>query len=132
MFYALGSVEVSAAPYLWTILTLFTACVLTLAVAALLDSNAENGLVHAGQRVRLSRTRMRRMLKRRHVNLGAYARSLTVAEMKDQISTCQHCGLTDLCDRALESRGPSRSAFSFCPNRPAIERHLFPLARLHV
>jgi hypothetical protein len=40
MFYALGAVEVSAAPYLWTILTLFAACVLTLAVAALLDSDA--------------------------------------------------------------------------------------------
>ena len=132
MFYALGSVEVSAAPYLWTILTLFAACVLTLAIAAVLDSDEDTWLVRAGQRIRLSRTRMRRMLRRRHVDLGAYARSLSVAEMKDQISTCRTCGLVDLCDRALESRGPSRSVFSFCPNRPAIERHLFPLARLHV
>ena len=132
MFYALGAVEVSAAPYVWTILTVFTACVLTLVVASLLDSDAETWLVRAGQRVRLSRTRMGRMLERRRVDLGAYVRALSVAELKAQISTCRHCGLVDLCDRALGSRGPSRSAFSFCPNRPAIERHLFPLARLHV
>ena len=132
MFYALGAVEVSAAPYLWAILTLFAACVLTLAVAALLDSDAETWLVRAGQRARLSRTRMRRMLKRRHVDIGAYARSLSVPEIKEQVSICRHCGLVDLCDRALQSRGPSRSAFSFCPNRPAIERHLFPLTRQHV
>lgn len=132
MFHALGAVEVSAAPYVWTILTVFAACVLTLAVASLLDSDQETWLVRAGQRVRLSRTRMGRMLRRRHVDIGAYARSLSVPAIKEQISTCRHCGLVDLCDRALGSRGPSRSAFSFCPNRPAIERHLFPLTRLHV
>lgn len=129
MLQALGSVQVSAMPYVLTILTLFAACVLIFAFATLLDSDRESALVRVIQRARLSRTRMRVMLRRRHVGLDAYARSLSVLEMKRQIRTCRNCGLADLCDRALQSRGPSRSVFSFCPNRPAIERFLYP-ARL--
>ena len=125
MFYALGSVQVTAAPLLWTLLVAFSACVLVIAAAALLDSNANTWPVRAVQRVRLSTTRMHRMLRRRQVAIGAYTRGLSVTELKEQIDTCTHCGLVDLCDRALGAEGNGRSAFSFCPNRPAIERHLF-------
>lgn len=124
MLHAVGAVEVSVTPYVLTILTAFAACVLILAYAALMDSDAETALVRAGQRLRLGRSRMGRMLRRRHVALPAYARALSVVEIKRQLQTCKGCGLTDLCDRALDARGPSRSSFSFCPNRPGIERYL--------
>ena len=124
MLYAVGSVGVSATPYILTIFGAFAACLLILAYAALMDSDAETVLVRAGQTLRLSRSRMGRMLRRRHVVLPAYARTLSVVEIKKQLRTCRNCGLTDLCDRALDARGPSRSSFSFCPNRPTIERYL--------
>lgn len=131
MLHALGAVQVSAAPYLLTILTAFAACVLILAYAALMDSDAETLLVRAGHKLRLSQSRMGRMLRRRHVSVPAYARSLAVVELKRQIAQCQGCGLTPLCDRALAGNGASRSTFSFCPNRNAIERFLAPYGRLH-
>lgn len=124
MLHALGAVQVSAAPYLLTILTAFTACVLILAYAALMDSDAETVLVRAGQRLRLSQSRMGRMLRRRHAGVAAYAKSLSVVELKRQVAQCRGCGLTQLCDRALAGNGASRSSFSFCPNRNAIERFL--------
>lgn len=125
MIYALGSVQVSVMPYLLTILAAFALCLLVFAATSLLDSDAETWPVRATQRARLRRSRMYRMLKRRHVDIAGYARSLPVAELKEQIQACRDCGMTNVCDRALKSRGPSRSVFSFCPNRPAIERYLF-------
>jgi hypothetical protein len=124
MFPALGMVEVSATPYLLTILAAFALCLLTFAVFALVDSSAETWPVRALQRGRLRASRMHRMLKRRHVDVAAYARSLDVIELKQQLQKCRDCGLSGLCDRALKSRAPSRSVFSFCPNRPAIEHYL--------
>ncbi len=129
MIYALGSVEVSAAPYLLTILTAFVACLLVFAVAALLDSEQDTWLVRAGQRARLSTTRMRRMLKRRGVDIADYTSALTLAQIREQVRVCQTCGLVDLCDRALDSRAAgSRSSFSFCPNQSPIQRYLASLA----
>jgi len=124
MFPALGMVEVSATPYLLTILAAFALSLLVFAGLALFDSNAETWPVRALQRGRLRASRMYRMLKRRHVDVAAYARSLDVIELKQQLRICEHCGLTALCDRAMKSRAPSRSAFSFCPNRPSIEHYL--------
>lgn len=124
MLHAVGSVEVSVTPYVMTIFVAFAACLLILAYAALMDSDAETLLVRAGQKLRMGRSRMGRMLRRRHVNVAAYARTLSVVEIKAQLQTCRSCGLTDLCDRALDARGASRSSFSFCPNRPEIERYL--------
>lgn len=129
MLHAVGAVEVSATPYLLTIFAAFAACLLVLAYAALMDSDAETVLVRAGQGLRLRRSRMGRMLRRRHVGVAAYARGLSVAAIKQQLRACQSCSLTDLCDRALDARGPSRSSFSFCPNRPDIERYLALRAR---
>lgn len=131
MLYALGSVQVSATPYLLTIFGAFAVCLLILAYAALMDSEAEIALVRAAQRLRLARSRMGRMLRRRHVSVPAYARALSVVELRRQVALCRDCGLTDLCDRALRGTGPSRSAFSFCPNRTAIERFAYPHGRLH-
>lgn len=131
MLHALGAVEVSATPYVLTILAALAGCLLILAYATLMDSDAETVFVRAGQQLRLSQSRMGRMLRRRHVDVGAYARSLTVVEMKRQVALCRGCGLTDLCDRALAGHGASRSSFSFCPNRNAIEHFMFPLGRLH-
>ena len=131
MLYALGSVQVSAAPYLLTIFTALAACVLILAWAALVDSDAETLLVRAGHKLRLSQSRMGHLLRRRHVDVAAYAKSLTVVELKRQVAQCRDCGLTELCDRALAGNGASRSSFSFCPNRSAIDRFLAPLGRLH-
>ena len=128
MYYAPGSVEISAAPYLWTILTVFAACVLLLASAALLDSELDTWVVRAGQSVRLMRARLGRMLKRRHVTRSNYVRLLTVAEIRRQIQVCEGCSCTDLCDRALNSEatrdGEPRSRYSFCPNHPEIDRYL--------
>jgi hypothetical protein len=124
MLYPVGSVAVSAAPFVVTIFAAFAACVLILALAALMDSDAETVWVRAAQKLRLGRSRMGRMLRRRHVALSSYARSLSVVEIKRQLGTCRNCRLTDLCDRALDARGPSRSSFSFCPNRADIERYL--------
>lgn len=132
MLHAIGSVQISAAPYVMTILTVLVTCIVILAWASLLDSDLDTPLARAIQKVRLSRSRMGRMLRRRHVSVAAYANSLPMLEMKQQVQTCRNCRLQDLCDRALAGRGPSRSSFSFCPNRPAIERHLAPLVRLHV
>lgn len=129
MFHALGEVQLSVAPYIWTLFTVLAACIFVLAWAALADSGAETWPVRAVQRWRLGRTRMVRMLRRRHVPVGAYVRLLPVAQLKEQIQTCQTCGLDDLCDRALAGPGPSRSVFSFCPNRPVIERCLMSPAR---
>lgn len=127
MFYALGAVQVSAMPYLVILLSTLAFCILMLAGATLLDSDAEAWPVRAMQRARLRTTRMEQMLRRRNIDVGAYARGLPVAELKAQIATCRSCGLTDLCDRCLESRVPATSAsFSFCPNRPAVERRLEP------
>lgn len=132
MFHALGSVEVSAAPYLWTILTALAACVLILAVAALLDADSEMPLVRVAQRLRLSRTRMAHMLRRRGIPLGGYAGRLSAATMKRQAELCGRCDSAALCDRALRARAGahSHSHFTFCPNQPAIERFL--LERAHI
>lgn len=126
MSYALGYVQVSAAPYVLTLLVALAACIVVIAAAALLDSEQDTWLVRAGQRARLFTTRMNRMLKRRHIDATGYVGMLSLAELRGQIATCQNCGLADLCDNALRSRAASssRSAFSFCPNRPAIERYL--------
>lgn len=130
MFHALGEVQVSAMPFVLTILVAFALCFVTFAVAALLDSEQDTWLVRAGQRARLSTTRMHRMLKRRHVDAGRYVRAFTAGELREQIRTCGNCSLGALCDRALNSRAPAaRSSFSFCPNRPAIERYLNAPAR---
>lgn len=121
---ALGFVQVSVTPYLLTILATFALCLLMLAVLALFDSDLERWPVRLLQRARLRGSRMYRMLKRRHVDVPGYARSLAVAELKQQLRTCENCGLVRLCDRACSTRAPSRSAFSFCPNRLAIESYL--------
>ena len=121
---ALGFVPVSVTPYLLTILGAFALCLLTFAVVALLDSTAETWPVRALQRARLRASRMHRMLTRRHIDVAGYARSLEAVELKHQLDTCRHCGLTAMCDRALTSHASSRSAYSFCPNRPAIGRYL--------
>jgi len=128
MFTAVGMVEVSATPYLLTILAAFALCLVTFAGFALFDSNAETWLVRAVQRGRLRASRMYRMLKRRHADVAAYARSLDVIALKQQLQKCRDCGLSALCDRALKSRAPSRSVFSFCPNRPTIEHYLIERA----
>ena len=125
MFYAPVSAEISAAPYIWTILTVFAACVLLLASAALLDSELDTWVVRLGLHVRLMRARLGRMLTRRRITPSNYARLLTVAEIRRQILVCQGCSCTDLCDRALDSRAVEpRSRYSFCPNHPAIDRYL--------
>jgi len=121
---ALGYVQISVAPYLVTIFAAFALCLLTLALVALFDSTAETWPVRSLQRARLLTSRMYRMLKRRHVDVAGYARSLDVIELKQQLQTCERCGLTGLCDRAMQSHAPSRSAFSFCPNRPIIDHYL--------
>jgi hypothetical protein len=124
MLHALGAVEVSATPFLLTILAAFALCFVTFAVAALLDSNQDTWLVRAGQRTRLARTRMHRMLKRRHIDVARYVGVFTPAELRGQVAACHECSRGSTCDRALRSRShASRSSFSFCPNRPSIERY---------
>ena len=132
MFHALGSVEISAMPYVATLLIALAFCVLTFAGAALLDSDRDNALVRLGQRLRLRSTRMHRMLQRRGIQAGPYVRTLGVVQVRSQIATCRACGSQQLCDRALASRGGanSHSRFTFCPNRPALERYLDPRAQI--
>lgn len=131
MFHALGEVQVSAMPFLLTILGAFALCFVTFAVAALFDSGQDNWLVRAGQRARLSTTRMHRMLKRRHIDVGRYVGAFTPGELREQIATCRECSRGSTCDRALQSRAQaSRSSFSFCPNRPSIERYFNTPARV--
>ena len=126
MFYALGSVGVSVAPYLWAILALFAVSVLVLASAALLDSESELPLVRLTQGLRLSGMRMGRMLRQREIPIARYAGALSVATLKRQADTCAGCEKTELCDRALaRTPGPnSHTHYSFCPNQPAIEHFL--------
>lgn len=131
MFHALGEVQVSAMPFLLTILAAFALCFVTFAVAALLDSTQDNWLVRAVQRARMSTTRMPRMLKRRHVDIARYVHAFTPGELREQIATCHGCSRVSTCDRALQSQSlASRSSFSFCPNRPSIERYFNTPARV--
>lgn len=132
MFYALGSVEVSAMPYVATILTLFAACVLVLVSAALLDADSEMPLVRLAQRARLSGMRLGRMLRREGIAVRDYAGTLSAATLRQQALTCGQCSQTRLCDRALAGRrGPnSHTHFTFCPNQPAIARYLDPRSRI--
>lgn len=132
MFYALGSVEVSAMPYVATILTLFTACVLVLVTAALLDSDSEMPLVRLAQRARISGLRLGRMLRRQGVTVRDYAGTLSAATLQRQALACRQCSQTQLCDRALAGNGGpnSHTRFTFCPNQPAIARYLDP--RSHI
>ena len=74
--------------------------------------------------------RMFRMLRRRHVDVAGYARVQGAVELGRQLRACEDCRHTAVCDRALKSRAPSRSSYSFCPNRPAIERYL--IRRAHI
>jgi hypothetical protein len=134
MSYALGVAEVSAAPYVWTILTALAACVLILAIAALLDAGSEMPLVRFAQQLRLSRTRMGRMLRRRGIRVGAYAGSLSAVTLQRQAAICGRCGSTAMCDRALRSRGGAHShtRYTFCPNQDAVERYLIERAHIQV
>ena len=132
MFYALGSVEVSALPYVATILTLFAACVLVFATAALLDSDSEMPLVRLAQSGRLSAMRLGGMLQRQGIAVRDYAATLSSATLRRQALTCQQCSQTRRCDRALAGRGGpnSHTRFTFCPNQPAIARYLDPRSRI--
>lgn len=132
MFYALGSVEVAAMPYVATILTLLAACLLVLVTAALLDSDSEMPLVRLAQRARLSCLRLGRMLRRQGISVRDYAGTLSAATLQRQALTCQQCSQTRLCDGALAGHGGPRSHthFTFCPNQPAIARYLDPRSRI--
>jgi hypothetical protein len=68
----------------------------------------------------LRHTRLGRMLQRRGVEPAEYARATPFVEVETQIADCHSCVCQPLCDRALGSRAPSRSNYSFCPNHEAI------------
>jgi hypothetical protein len=127
MFPATGGVAVSATPFVVTLLFAFGACVLVLAVAALLDSDRESALVRAVLRLRLTGLRMPRMLVRHGIAPGEYLAAHSVAEIREHIRRCEKCAgtLGDLCDRDLDARHPcAHTAFAYCPNRNAVQGYL--------
>jgi len=73
------------------------------------------------QRWRLRGTRLRRLLARRHVDLGLYLRSFPAAQIRAQVEACERCASAERCERTLQSLGAGTSAYRFCPNRDAFE-----------
>ena len=127
MFPASVSIAVSATPFVTTLLVALGVCVLVLAVATLLDSDRETAPVRAAQRLRLIGMRLPRMLRRHGIATADYLASLSVAEIREHIRKCDKCSgaLGDLCDRDLDAQHPcARTAFSYCPNRNAVQRYL--------
>jgi len=113
---------ISISGYIWTLNAVTFGILAILAIVTLRDTDEDTGLVRAYQRWRLSRTRMSRLLKRRHVEAAAYVRSLPVVEVKAQIARCRDCQCKERCDRALRSLAPCTSRYSFCPNTESVER----------
>ena len=84
-------------------------------------------LERMGQLLRLRTLRMPRMLQRRGVDVGAYVDTLSPGQLREHLRNCARCGaaLGDLCDRDLKSgRARRPGAFSYCPNRDAVQRYL--------
>ena len=109
-----GGITISG--YIWTLSAVTFACFLALAFMILQDTDENTWLARAYQRLRLNRTRMSHLLKRRHVDVGLYLRETPIAEVKAQIARCHDCARQALCDRALRSLAASTSRYSFCPN----------------
>lgn len=125
MPYAAETFHLSMAPYVLMLSAILLTCVAIIFMATLMDSDADTGLVRVWQHARLSTTRMRRMLRRRGIAPGAFVRSQSVPDLREQINLCRECLQHELCDRALASvKLSSHATFSFCPNRPAIERYV--------
>ena len=113
---------ISISGYIWTLNAVTFGILATLALLTLRDTDEDTWLVRAYQGWRLKGTRMSRLLKRRHVGVGDYVRSLPVAEVKAQIARCHDCQCKELCDRALRSIAPCTSRYSFCPNTDSVDR----------
>jgi len=73
------------------------------------------------QHWRLRGTRLRRLLARRHVDLGLYLRSTPAEQIRAQVNACRCCASAEYCERALKSLAAGTSDYRFCPNRGAIE-----------
>lgn len=67
----------------------------------------------------LRRTRLRRLLARRHVDLDSYLTSLPAGQVRAQVTACERCSSAERCERTLQSLGAGTSAYRFCPNRDA-------------
>ena len=113
---------ISISGYIWTLNAVTFGILAILAFVTLRDTDEDTWLVRAYQGLRLRSTRMSRLLRRRHVGVGEYVRSLPVAEVKAQIARCQGCACKALCDRALGSIAPCTSRYSFCPNTEPVDR----------
>lgn len=87
------------------------------------DLNRPAWLIRALQRWHVYRSRLGRLLKRRNVAIAQYVRAFPIVEVETQLAACFSCHSKALCDRALRSRVPSRSRYTFCPNTRFIERY---------
>lgn len=123
MPYAAETLNISMAPYVLMLSAILMTCIAVIFMAAVMDSDTENGLVRGWQYAALSTTRMRRMIRRRGIPLWDYLGAFAVPELREQRARCRECSQHELCDQALASAKLSGHAtFSFCPNRPTIER----------
>lgn len=113
---------ISISGYIWTLSAVTFGILAALAFLALHDTDENTWLARAYQRWRLGRTRMGKLLKRRHFAAAAYVRALPIVEIKEQIARCRACPSTALCDRAVRSLAAGTSRYSFCPNVRTIDR----------
>jgi hypothetical protein len=81
-------------------------------------------LIRVFQRFAFAQARMGRMLRRRGIPPGAYLRAFPFIEVEAQLARCHACPCKGLCDRALASRAPTRSRYSFCANARFIDSYI--------
>ena len=74
------------------------------------------------QRWRLRGTRLRRVLERRHVDVGTYLEATPFAEVEMHLARCAACQSAWTCDRTVVSLAASSSRYEFCPNVDVIDR----------
>ncbi len=71
---------------------------------------------------RLMRSRMADMLQMRRIERSTYVVHSSVPELRQQLNNCRRCSSKCQCDAVLVYGEVFGSAFSFCPNTPALDR----------
>ncbi|MBX6419762.1 MAG: hypothetical protein IRZ06_01975 [Nevskia sp.] len=115
-----------ATPFIAAVLLSFLFALAAVSVLTFLDTERGQRWQRAWLGRRLAHSRMRGMLAAHGIEPQTYLQQTPVAQMRAQLRVCRECPYRQRCARVCDTARHFRSGrdYSFCPNRPAIERFL--------
>lgn len=108
--------------YMLILIAIFLVSLTSTVIFALSDAGVLSSVRRGLLGRRLMRSRMADMLQMRMIDRTAYLNQSTAAELRQQMDNCRRCTSVCQCDAVLLYGEVFGSAFSFCPNTPALDR----------